>query len=118
MTFSIKVATNTTNATNAINQLQIVTNRLNAQSRVSRMLARAKTLNSAVEETLKILCETFSWRFGEYWTLDKLPGSLRQTLCWESRQPITRPTPTGPFSGEKGFRGEFGRLNNRRISKT
>lgn len=110
MTFSIKVATNatnTTNATNAINQLQIVTNRLNAQSRVSRMLARAKTLNSAVEETLKILCETFSWRFGEYWTLDKLPGSLRQTLCWDVTSTDHTPYSDWTFQRGEGLPGRI-----------
>ena len=110
MTFSIKVATNatnTTNAINAINQLQIVTNRLNAQSRVSRMLARAKTLNSAVEETLKILCETFSWHFGEYWTLDKLPSSLRQTLCWDVTSTDHTPYSDWTFQRGEGLPGRI-----------
>lgn len=101
MPLSIKVATNATN------QLQIVTNRLNAQSRVSRMLARAKTLNSAVEETLKILCETFSWRFGEYWTLDKLPGSLRQTLCWDITSTDHTPYSDWTFQRGEGLPGRI-----------
>ena len=90
-----------------INQLQIVTNRLEAQSRVSRMLARAKTLNSAVEETLKILCETFSWRFGEYWTLDKLPGSLRQTLCWDITSTDHTPYSDWTFQRGEGLPGRI-----------
>ncbi len=64
-------------------QLAMVTQRLEAQSRVSRMLIRAESLNAAIESTLKILCETFSWRFGEYWTLEVGTQTLRQTLRWD-----------------------------------
>ena len=104
MTSSIKVSTNATDPTN---QLQIVTNRLNAQSRVSRMLARAKTLNSAVEGTLKILCETFSWRFGEYWTLDKQPFSLRQALCWDVTSTDHTPYSDWTFQRGEGLPGHI-----------
>ena len=88
-------------------QLQIVTNRLDAQSRVSRMLAQAKTLNSAIEETLKILCETFSWRFGEYWTLDKVPASLRQTLCWDITSTDHTPYSDWTFQRGEGLPGRI-----------
>ncbi len=64
-------------------QLQLVTNRLEAQSRVSRMLTRAETLTAAIEDTLQILCETFSWRFGEYWSLEVDSQTLRQTFRWD-----------------------------------
>ena len=111
MTSSIKVSTqvytNATNATDTTNQLQIVTNRLNAQSRVSRMLARAKTLNAAVEGTLKILCETFSWRFGEYWKLDKQPSSLRQTLCWDVTSTDHTPYSDWTFQRGEGLPGHI-----------
>ncbi len=63
--------------------LEVVTQRLEAQSRVSRMLTRAETLTVAIEDTLQILCETFSWRFGEYWNLDPATETLRQTLRWD-----------------------------------
>jgi signal transduction histidine kinase len=62
-------------------QLEHITRRLQAQSRVSRMLTTAESLNGAIAETLQILCESFSWRFGEFWSLDREAARLRQTLC-------------------------------------
>jgi signal transduction histidine kinase len=88
-------------------QLQLVTNRLEAQSRVSRMLTRAETLTAAIEDTLQILCETFSWRFGEYWSLDAEAEVLRQTLRWDITASTQMPDVAVTFRSGVGLPGQI-----------
>jgi signal transduction histidine kinase len=87
-------------------QLESTTKRLQAQSRVSRMLTIAESLNGAIAETLQILCEAFSWRFGEFWYLDKEAIRLRQTLCWDG---TTRHSsdPAWTFGKGEGLPGQI-----------
>lgn len=87
--------------------LEHLKNRLHAQSRISRMLMRANYLNEAIANTLKILCETFSWRFGEYWTLDSEPEQLRQTLRWDITTQTQTPDRTWTFDYGVGLPGKI-----------
>jgi signal transduction histidine kinase len=98
MSYSIEIVTA---------QLECITHRLQAQSRVSRMLTTAESLTDAIADTLAILCNTFSWRFGEYWTLDLDGHQLRQTLRWDITTQQQSPDQTWRFEQGSGLPGQI-----------
>ena len=53
--------------------------RLDAEHEVARVLGEAKTLEEAAPETLRVLCDTFSWAAGELWLVDRRGNALRRT---------------------------------------
>ena len=63
-------------------RIQILTKRLDIQCHLSQLLAHTETLEAAIEGTLKLLCEGFDWRFGEYWSLSEIGQQLQRRYFW------------------------------------
>jgi hypothetical protein len=59
-------------------RLVILEKRLEVQCHLSQLLAKAETLEAAIEGTFKILCEGFHWRFGEYWSRSESGQELQR----------------------------------------
>jgi signal transduction histidine kinase len=88
-------------------QLEHTTHRLQAQSRVSRMLIQADSLNAAIADTLEILCSVFSWRFGEYWAINRESSQLQQTIQWDITTQYQFPNPAWSFQKGSGLPGQI-----------
>ncbi len=88
-------------------QLERTTHRLQAQSRVSRMLTQADSLDAAISDTLEILCCTFSWRFGEYWTINAESSQLQQVLRWDITTQHQCPDLAWSFQKGAGLPGQI-----------
>ena len=63
-------------------RIQILKKRLDVQCHLSQLLAHTETLETAIEGTLKLLCEGFDWRFGEYWSLSEIGQQLQRRYFW------------------------------------
>ena len=63
-------------------RLVILEKRLKVQSDLSQLLAHAETLDEAIEGALKLFCEGFDWRFGEYWSRSEISQQLQRQHFW------------------------------------
>ena len=63
-------------------RLVILEKRLEVQSHLSQLLAHAETLEEAIEGALKLFCEGFDWRFGEYWSRSEIGEQLQRQHFW------------------------------------
>ena len=63
-------------------RLVILEKRLEVQSHLSQLLAHAETLEVAIEGALKLFCEGFDWRFGEYWSRSEIGQQLQRQHFW------------------------------------
>src|SRR5262249_8406397 len=69
--------------------------RLSAEHGVAHVLGKAKTLDEAAPEILRVVCEAFSWEAGGLWLLDRSADALRRAS--------THGTPT---AGDDGLADE------------